>query len=584
MRAQKRKFGMHQNLLYDVILRQAGTLQKAILEGVTNSIDAGATRCEITLDTHSFSIADDGHGFQSYQEIQDFFDVFGTPHEEGDAVYGRFRMGRGQLMAFGRNVWRSRFFEMHVDFKTHGIDYDLFEHEDDHAGTRVEVSLYDPVAPSELERIAAEIRRFVAWAQIPVLLNGECISQPPENGKWGDEDENAWYALSPDRQQLLVYNLGVLVNSFWAGRFGMGGTIVSKHQLEVNFARNDVQSTCPVFKAISARIKKEAGKGLDRKARLTEAERDMLVRDLLAGDMDVTAAAKLRCLTDVTGRSWPLDKLAQIPFKFSNRLVIAERGDQMIETAQRRGIAFSIDETTLERFGAADGTAFLSRVAASVKMVLDRTGQTSDYSSRHRLHQILRQAGEVEVTDRAGLSAYVSNDHIALEPAEITPDLRPLLAALERGQSRLIHALNEAGYEDRIFREREIRLGRSDTALAWTDGVKTIWVDVNHARLLRRGYPGASQIAGTLLHEMLHDGPDTGTHQHDFAFYQAFHDMTGLPQDPVGQAASRMVSVFISKLRQNKQKISAKLLARDDTDLALDTLRSDIDERADTTD
>ena len=161
MASETRRFGMHQNLLYDVILRQAGTLQKAILEGVMNAIDAGATECAVTLDTHSFSLEDNGHGFQSRREIEDFFEMFGTPHQEGDATYGRFRMGRGQMMAFGRNTWRSRIFEMRVDIKGSGLDYELFEHaDDDFAGTRIEVDLYDPIIPSDLERIKAELQEL----------------------------------------------------------------------------------------------------------------------------------------------------------------------------------------------------------------------------------------------------------------------------------------------------------------------------------------------------------------------------------------------------------------------------------------
>lgn len=245
MTAEKRRFNMHQNLLYDVIMRQAGTLQKAILEGVMNAIDAGATRCDISLSTTKLTIEDDGHGFQSRREIEDFFETFGTPHKEGDATYGRFRMGRGQMMAFGVNTWRSRTFEMIVDIKNDGLDYNLMEHQEDQNGTKIIVDLYNPIMPSDLERTFSEIRSYVAWAQIPVFLNGEQISQSPETGKWTHEDENAYYALSSERNQLAIYNLGVLVSHTYSGRYGMGGTVVSKKQMEVNFARNDVQSTCP---------------------------------------------------------------------------------------------------------------------------------------------------------------------------------------------------------------------------------------------------------------------------------------------------------------------------------------------------
>ncbi len=582
MTARKRRFGMHQNLLYDVILRQAGTLQKAILEGVMNAIDAGATSCEVSIDSHSFSIQDDGHGFQSLQEIEDYFDMFGTPHKEGDATYGRFRMGRGQLMAFGKNIWRSRTFEMQVDIRNRGIDYDFFERDEDFQGTRIEAELYDPIMPSDLERMKSELRSFVAWAQIPVIVNGEQVNQSPAAAKWDFEDDYAYYSLSAERHQLSVYNLGVLVNSFHAGRFGIGGTIVSKQQLEVNFARNDVQSTCPVFKHINARLKKHTSDGVKKKTKLTEAERDALVRDFLAGDMDMTSALKLRVLSDVTGRSWPIEKLIQLPQKFSNRLIVADRGDLMIETAQRRGITFSIDEATLERFGVTDAHQFVKRVAESCRKILDAGNPGESYTAKYNIRQIVRDlVDKTEIAERSELSQFVSSDHIALAPSEMTPDNTVILRAVEKGYSRLIQVLNAAGYEDRRFEERQIRIGKSDTALAWTDGRQTIWIDVEHARLLRRGMTGAYQIASTLLHEQLHEGPDTGTHQHDFAFYQAFHDMGALDNDPLGEAANRMLTTFIAKLQQQKRKVSKALLSRDDADLQLTAIRDEIAETAD---
>src|SRR5690606_17939145 len=115
--AERRTLKMHPHLLWSVIHRQAGTIGKGILEGVMNSVDAGATRCDIILDREHFSIEDDGKGFASDQEIEDFFETFGTPHEEGDAKYGRFRMGRGQMMAFGMNVWHTNNYKMVVDLK-----------------------------------------------------------------------------------------------------------------------------------------------------------------------------------------------------------------------------------------------------------------------------------------------------------------------------------------------------------------------------------------------------------------------------------------------------------------------------------
>ena len=45
-----RKFRMHPDLLFSVIKAQAGTLAKALMELVMNSVDAGASRIEIMMD------------------------------------------------------------------------------------------------------------------------------------------------------------------------------------------------------------------------------------------------------------------------------------------------------------------------------------------------------------------------------------------------------------------------------------------------------------------------------------------------------------------------------------------------------
>jgi hypothetical protein len=492
-------------------------------------------------------------------------------------------------MAYGKNIWRSRAFEMRVDIKGTGLDYDLLEHDEDFKGTRVDVDLYDPILPSDLERTFTEIRSYVAWAQVPVFLNGEQISQQPDGGKWTHEDENAFYALSPDRQQLSIYNLGVLVGHNYAGRYGMGGTVVSKKQLEVNFARNDVQSTCPVGKEINALIKREATKGVEKKTRMTDAERDMLVRDFLAGDAVPADALKLRILTDVFGRSWPISKLTQIKEAFGNRLVVAERGDLLIETSQRRGYVFSIDQATLERFGASDATSFKKRLASVArKMTAVDSFFTSPYDqadtrSKHLFNIIAENLEEVEVVDRLDLNEFVSSDHIPIESTEMTADQKVLLSSIKSGYAKMIVVLNSARYEDQRYSQRKICLGRSDSALGWTDGTSTIWIDVDYARLLRRGYAGAAQISMLLLHETLHEGPDTGTHQHDHAFYQAYHDISGLPQDPVGFATEHMVNSFIAKLRQYKKRVSKALLQNDDADLMIDALRQEINAKDETT-
>lgn len=142
--AEKRDFRMHPDLLWSVIKSQAGTLSKAFLELVMNAVDAGSDKVEILFDRNTFKVSDGGKGFTSRREIEDFFETFGTPHKEGDATYGKFRMiGRGQIFSFAKNTWQSSAFRMDVDIKTLGLEYNLHENQSMVNGCVISGEFYD---------------------------------------------------------------------------------------------------------------------------------------------------------------------------------------------------------------------------------------------------------------------------------------------------------------------------------------------------------------------------------------------------------------------------------------------------------
>ncbi len=85
MVTERKHLKMHTKLLLDVIKRQAGTLHKAVLEGVMNAIEAGATRVDINFTatpTPKLVISDNGKGIQTVGDIERFFETFGTPHRK----------------------------------------------------------------------------------------------------------------------------------------------------------------------------------------------------------------------------------------------------------------------------------------------------------------------------------------------------------------------------------------------------------------------------------------------------------------------------------------------------------------------
>jgi hypothetical protein len=178
--AETRAFKVHPQLLWDVIQRQAGTLTKAVAEGVMNSIDAGAKTVRVSLSDTAVSITDDGKGFRDRKEIELFFETFGQPHEEGDATYGTFRMGRGQMFSFGKNRWRSGRFSMAVDIKGKGLDYDLTEESEARDGCEIKIELYRPLSLLQRREIADDLRRSLRYVPVELTHDGAGDTVP----KW----------------------------------------------------------------------------------------------------------------------------------------------------------------------------------------------------------------------------------------------------------------------------------------------------------------------------------------------------------------------------------------------------------------
>ena len=63
--AEKESFEMHSDLLKSVIFQQAGSVEKAILEAIQNSLDAGSSEISICLNENGFIIIDDGEGMNA---------------------------------------------------------------------------------------------------------------------------------------------------------------------------------------------------------------------------------------------------------------------------------------------------------------------------------------------------------------------------------------------------------------------------------------------------------------------------------------------------------------------------------------
>lgn len=520
VKTETRDLAMHPKLLMDTIKRQAGTLQKANLEGVMNALEAGSpvVRIELKVDVNDFSkarlsIGDDGIGIETKEALIQHFETFGTPHEESENTYWKqFRMGRGQMFAFGKNTWRTATFRMVVDIDNKGLTYELTENLPHVKGCQIDIDLYmNPVGYSHnsIEQYKECIQKQVRFMEGTILFNGEQINTPASTCKWDFEDDNAFYMFNIGTD-FKVYNLGAYVMDASLSDMGMMGIVVSKKQLKVNFARNDVQHDCEVYNGYYKNNKDNPRKHkktdkvagiLDvikenrikktRKARrtLNSWERLTTLKDLRDGGQELADIQTLSLIPTAQGKHISLNAIR----KMKQEWCFAPLGNRFADRLMERDQAICISEKILDD--------------------LNYTGKKSRFftwltnsDERHTYGNDEWENIAILYTDFKELSRGINDSYETVPANKYTATERRIINVLQ----------NQA-----CWNGRQILLGYSDTAAGWTNGSTYICIERNWLRGKSVTWGrDIAKIQLLLSHEMAHDDDSRGTHIHGPEFYE----------------------------------------------------------------
>jgi hypothetical protein len=529
---QRRDIRLPDNVNWRIISKRAGTREKALLEAIMNSIDAGATMVEIAVEATSFAIVDDGRGFTDHVAIQTFFAKFGTPQKAGDATFGAFRFGRGQIFAFSANTWRTGAFRMSVDVKKNGASYDLEEALEPIAGCRIDGEWYDPMPPEELRAVLHQIKELAAHTSIPVLLNGRQVSSQPQDLEWDLETDDAWIRFT-DTGGLLVYNQGVFVREYPAFQYGTAGVVVSKRSLQVNFARNDILTQdCVVWRRLAKLIRSKAQERLEKTVRLTDDERKAIARSFATGEITCYAARAIRFITDITGRTTTIEA-----FHRNHRTIaLAPSGDShLAEIAHGRKLAYVLSRETLDQFQ-------VDTIESLIKIFARRWNE--DY--RHEGHW-----KDIKIVPFAQIAEGLDVSNELIEDKALTRKQRAALLAIRGNLNGLVTRITEGGHLDGDCSPREIRAGRSETNDSWTDGSTYIALNMTILKhVADAGTEGFIDAVHILVHELLHGATSRGSHSHTSEFYETYHAIvTDWRNRIVARTARYMFLDYLSKLR-----------------------------------
>jgi hypothetical protein len=503
MAVERRMLKAHEHLLIDVIKRQAGTLEKAVMEGIMNSVDARSSFCRVTMSAKRVTIDDDGVGFKNAEEIEKWFETFGQPHEASEKkTYGNFRMGRGQMFSFGKNTWRTGEFVMLVDIDGLGLGYDLDTVDKPVKGCHIVIDLYKPLLPSEMFNIERNIAKMNKYVPCELSVNGKVVSIDPKTEQWDHETDEAYIRIK-STTSLSIYNLGVWVKDFGNHEFGCGGTVVSKKQLKLNFARNDIMSDCVVWKAAKKFVDQKAKTRNKKASALTDGEREALARQIVDEEIDPSEAINLKVLTDVAGRHWSFRQFDTC--RQADRVTVCDKGNHLGDKLMQSQVAFVLAQETLDRF---------DLTMAKLMALISKTLDEADHAPC--AHKVI---AFTELTKGMDTKFFV------VDKKKWTPREKAWVDMVNRAQKSLLWGFSSRWDGDDRKPSREILIGEAAGVDGWTDGRTYIVMGRKFLGSIYFDLKGFMAVHDLILHEYCHDDASNNTHVHSLEFYQTFHDV-----------------------------------------------------------
>ncbi|UYZ39061.1 ATP-binding protein (plasmid) [Clostridium beijerinckii] len=533
-------FELDPQIIHHIIYSQAGSIGKAVIELIMNSVDANASYVDLSISKQGFICSDDGNGFVSKEDVIRYFGRFGTPHEDGDATYGRFRLGRGQIMAHASTVWKSNYWQMIVDTQKTGYSYDLDEVNEQIKGCFISGTWYEELTDEEYMSTIQEIRDLIRYTPIIVNLNGSIISKNPKNEKWDYEDEFAYYRIREDRP-VSIYNQGVLVRHDSAHLWGIGGIIVSKKALGLNVSRTEIlRKTCSVWKPIEKQFKKIAEEALSnlREHRKTEARREKYAKALLSCDPKLGEIFnKEEVITILPGKRHITmsEFLRKVHYSHDDKFTVVEDCSDIPkgEAIANQGIAIIVHNQTLDRFNCYNILDFQECLKRIINYILDVKNKEIDSSDKKNYINFI--SNEILKTPdmlcfKTLSDAFIYHTKIVSEK-NLDKETRRAWIALKWCLQQYAGAcMGEPRYNNgRLYykaKHMHILLGDSNLAEAWTDGESYIAFHINIVKKLKvSALKIASKMFSLLEHEISHEG-DSIEEGHDDAFFQRYHNIS----------------------------------------------------------
>ncbi|RKD87658.1 sensor histidine kinase [Halopiger aswanensis] len=293
---------------------QMADLTDAIREAVQNGIDSpNSTRVLVSVSPERSIIVDDGAGVDlESTEGKRNLSVLGagTKQRADDETIGEWGIGKGAIIAKGAvRIW-SHSRALHFDYRdqrttgpwadSSGREGNVVETEHSLGGVLVEIDHYEGEVPDpesyRWHRYVRDLRKRFAYVHsqtdVDVIINGESAARGDPREAISEtsgpsitrETDDAVIALEhTSHEGLEIYSNGLYVTT--SREYGVSGVVVSKGNLTLNFARNDIQSGCDRWERIEQTLEETRDELYDEVPddRLDDESREVMVEQMFSG-------------------------------------------------------------------------------------------------------------------------------------------------------------------------------------------------------------------------------------------------------------------------------------------------------------
>lgn len=518
--AETHSIEANDDLVRSVIVDQTDNLEKGWRELLQNIIDSEAPEGRLQFDYDYTLGADNGQGINlNEQKGLDLLTVMGESSKDADdhESIGEFGIGKGQIIAKGRTVFVSGDTALFFDIKGWGLEAKTvklerasafaeqfnegwanlidkhFGHIYNYEGTAILVDHYEDEVPDEnsykWSRFEGNIKdRFQYLNSVrdtDLYINGELISgdDPLEIESYGnlthsenytsDETGEVKIGVRHGSGKLTVYSGGIKVTD--VDSRGIEGQIVTKQNLRLNFARNEIKSGCPVWNALEERLNEI------RKELFTKAEKS---KDL-----------------DPNARNFIADQMF-------NHDELEEHSDkEVFETASEDLVSWS-DITEKDEIGTAKkGNAAADKLEEAFGEIVLSENDPSVKKFLESREDLEEAPDDFDATQRAE-SKGLHTSYNEWSESELRPMQHKKLGIARY----IVYMMGD---------DRSVSYGESDVANAWTDGHSQI-VITDSATKSSSWISWVPELWHLMMHEISHNVGSKNEPSHGVGYRRRF--------------------------------------------------------------